>query len=471
MAIYLREEANFKVSAPINSSTRTTLNVAEASKNFTAVDPNSLDVKVEGIHSNIITRNWTCYTDECLRKATPRWVSPYKRPVIMHHKENDGVIIGRVKAAEHITENTRSNTPATLFTLNIADKDGKEGVLNGTLETTSIGAIVYEAYCSICGQNIAEDGPCEHILGEVYDDDICYWRIEDMEPKEISYVIVPSDVYASNVEICDKTKKAAVKESNNIEDEVNNMSYLDEQIKALLEVKESQSATEKVVDEEVKDGDDKKPNKNPEGKKEDKSVEDKPAEPVEEPEKPEEDPKAPEDDKEPEDPKKDDDPKDDDNKEPADSNKDNEDDKTSEVDDLKARIKELEAEVADLKGKLKSETTAKESLNAKYLELSEKQKAYLLGEINTVRKSMGLTEQASETAGPVELLETQLLTLREASAITAKNIVPKIPKLGSESLVDDASDNTVKETEERLDVKESVSIEDFNAMMKKFYKK
>ena len=59
----------------------------------TYVDKDSLMVDIEAIHS-IITRNDTLYTEQCIKDSIPYWTAPYERPVIMHHNEKDGKIIG-----------------------------------------------------------------------------------------------------------------------------------------------------------------------------------------------------------------------------------------------------------------------------------------------------------------------------------------------------------------------------------------
>jgi hypothetical protein len=134
----------------------------------------------------------------------------------MHHNEKDGKIIGRIRFVAYTDKNTRSGTGALLFTANVPDKDGKEQIQDGRLKTVSIGAIVHDCRCSICGHNIAEDGPCEHERGQRYDDKICYWMIYSMEAKELSYVIVPSDVYAHNIRIY-KPEKANMNMAANFE--------------------------------------------------------------------------------------------------------------------------------------------------------------------------------------------------------------------------------------------------------------
>jgi hypothetical protein len=174
------------------------------------LDPNSLMVDIEGIHVGP-TRNFTWYTEEGLVSSVPTWTKPYHRPLIMHHNEKDGKIIGRVLFATYTDKNTLSNTGALVFTANVPDKDGKEQVQDGRLKTVSIGAIVHDARCSICGQNIAEEGPCDHERGHQYNGKTCYWMIYKMEAKELSYVIVPSDIYAQNTKVY-KPSKSDLKE-------------------------------------------------------------------------------------------------------------------------------------------------------------------------------------------------------------------------------------------------------------------
>ena len=187
------------------------LNLTESYTVETYIDEDSLMVDMEALHS-VITRNDTLYTPECIKKSVPLWTQPYERPVIMHHDDEAGITIGRVKAAKYIDHSERSNTPALELTVNIGEENGKKGIKNGTLATVSVGVIAHEAKCSICGQNLAE-GFCEHEKGEVYEGKRCYWIITDIEPKEVTYVIVPSDIYAQNT----RRYNAVNKKKNNKE--------------------------------------------------------------------------------------------------------------------------------------------------------------------------------------------------------------------------------------------------------------
>lgn len=172
--------------------------------NSSLIDPNSIMVDVEAIHVGP-TRNYTWYTEQAVRGFIRTWTSPYLRPVIMHHNEKDGVIIGRVREATYINKSKLSGTGCALLTINVPSKEGKEQILDGRLSTVSVGVIAHDIRCSICGEQIQldEDGDecCGHKKGGTYEGKTAYWMIYSMEAKEVSYVVVPSDIYAGNVNI------------------------------------------------------------------------------------------------------------------------------------------------------------------------------------------------------------------------------------------------------------------------------
>ena len=206
---------------------KASLNITEADHtNVDAVAPDSIMVEIEGIHAApFSTRNYTRYTPKCLRDSVNSWTQPYRRPLIKHHNEENGEPIGRIVSAEYTTRNTRSGTPALKFTVNVPDEKAKESIQNGLLSTVSIGVIAHDIRCSICGKPIldAERG-CEngHKRGVTYTLDsgekaTCYWDIHEMEAKELSYVDVPSDMYAKTIDIYPAEKhssnQSSIKES------------------------------------------------------------------------------------------------------------------------------------------------------------------------------------------------------------------------------------------------------------------
>lgn len=195
------------------------------------IDPNSLMVDIEAIHAMPhATRNYTRYTEKCLKSSVPLWTKPYNRPLIKHHNEKNGDIIGRVIDASYKAKDTLSNTPALMLTVNIPGEQAKADVKNGINQTVSIGVVAEDVRCSVCGKQIELDSngnviSCEHQKGHVYGGETAFWDIYSMEPKEVSYVIVPSDIFAGNVKSypATKNKPTKVNESYKEEWEIVNM--------------------------------------------------------------------------------------------------------------------------------------------------------------------------------------------------------------------------------------------------------
>ena len=204
MAIILREYIGDDNNIATSADNRTSP-LAFKESDATAIaapSPDTLMVEVEGIHAApFVTRNFTRYMPDCLKESQAKWTSPYLKPLIKHHNDRDGQIIGRICDA-HYTENTGiKDVGGLVFTLSVPDKQAAEEVENRILETVSIGVSADDVRCSICGSQIvdAEEGcPKGHIRGNSYAEGLCSWDIHSMEPKELSYVIVPSDVYAKN---------------------------------------------------------------------------------------------------------------------------------------------------------------------------------------------------------------------------------------------------------------------------------
>ena len=248
MAIEIREY----IGSDFNIKESTSIGPMNLSEGYLEQDPiaeDSIMQEIEGIHVGP-TRNYTWYMEEALDYSIPTWTKPYQRPLIMHHNEKDGKIIGRIVHVEKLTKNTRSGTPALLFTCNVPDKDGKEQIQDGRLKTVSIGVIAHDVRCSICGQQVEldENGypECGHVRGATYEDnEVCYWQIYKMEAKELSYVIVPSDIYAHNVRTYKPNKKKVKLQENLQEGMIKAMEI--EKTNNEVEVKEGQ-----IIEEEVK---------------------------------------------------------------------------------------------------------------------------------------------------------------------------------------------------------------------------
>jgi hypothetical protein len=394
-----------------------------------AMSPDSIMVDIEGIHS-IVTRNFTYYTPECLKKSAPYWTTPYERPVIMHHNDRDGIQIGRVKAVEYL-EQSRAKSPGLLFTCNIGDEAGIKGVKNGTLSTVSIGAVIHKATCSICGQNIAAEGECEHQRGRKYDGKLCYWLMEDMEPKELSYVIVPSDRYANTVRIY-KPKDISAKESYNEGGNDADMGIFDNIDLPLTEPEVQEAVNEEIVqveaEVEVKEASDEK-QQEVEVKEEEVVLE-------EEPQVVEEEPKQ----------EKEEEPVEEESKEKSidDMSKEELADKCKE---LMKQVSGLLEDVKYLKGKLDKERGFKEALELEILQMKQVQKMHLAEQIVSLRKELGLREESMDDLMLLseESLNSSIKTFMEFKESNTFN-VNTLPKIESKALVDEEMDNTIKES-------------------------
>ena len=409
-----------------------------------AVSPDSINVDIEGIHS-IVTRNFTYYSPECLKKSAPSWTSPYEKPVIMHHKDKDGVQIGRIKNAEYL-ETTRPGMPGLLFTVNIGDEAGIKGVKNGTLSTVSIGAIVHKATCSICGQNIAAEGECEHKRGKYYDDKLCYWIMDEMEPKELSYVIVPSDKYANTVKIY-KPRNNSMKESYSEGEADKTMNIFDN-----LDLSMAQPEEQPPVQEAQEAA-----TKEPEVKEPEQKVQEEPKANILEPEKeaevsvssevPAKSEQEPEEEKESK-------------KEEVNKKEVSKEELLDLVKKQEKLISELQEDIKYLKSKLDKERGIKESLELEILQFKKMNKLHLAEQIVDLRKELGLKEEAIDDLMMLseESLNSSIKTFMEFKESNTFN-VNKLPKIDSPALVNEKEDNTTKEVQESVNNKNLSNID------------
>ena len=199
MSLLLKEYGGF---VPVADQTAP-IPLEEADNNLTEPVPGTLMVEMEGIHAYPFrTRNYTRYMPEALKASIPKWTNPYLRPVILYHNDQDGKIIGRIYHVEYREQTGVKDVGGLIFTTAVPDEKAAKDISSRLLETVSIGVSANDVRCSICGQRItsADEGcPEGHTRGAEYDGETCCWDIYDIDPKEISYVIVPSDPYARNI--------------------------------------------------------------------------------------------------------------------------------------------------------------------------------------------------------------------------------------------------------------------------------
>lgn len=421
----------------------------------------SIMVDVEAIHS-ILTKNFTLYSPEALRESAQRWTEPYERPVIMHHNDEDGTIIGRVKKAKYTNKTKETGKPGLILSLNISEKQGIEGVKSGRLLTVSIGANASDVKCSVCGKNIAEED-CPHQRGEIYDGKLCYWIVEKLgDPKEISYVIVPSDKYAKNVNIYSPNefkKHNLLAESES--EEVNRVLF--EDIEKAIEVATKEAADEsleeKVISEEVKEEAEQKVEETKE-----EQVEEVKEEKTEEPEETKE-----EEEKEVEEKKEDSE---------EEKEEDGADSFVSALNKLQAESRDMEQRIIELKRQLGIEKGLKESLEKELEILKAEKKANLVEKNNNLRKQLNLTEMDADVAKytSMEMLEASISNYEELISLnSADTVIKNIEKVNSDVLVSESEDKISVEQNKNLKEKaekqsntlnETTFDEDLNAFLR-----
>lgn len=417
--IYLKEYVNSKAIYEKNIKNNK-LDITESNVHQ-GVSDNSLMVDVEGIHS-VLTKNYNFYSPEALKKSCDKesWTRPYERPVIMHHNDEDGIIIGRIKKARYSNKTAFTEYPGITFTLNIPHKDGKSGVEDGRLLTTSIGVSATDVRCSICGENIAESA-CEHEKGVTYDGKLCYWIVRDFEPKEISYVIVPSDPYAKNVKVYspkEYNKTTLLAESNY--EEVNSLKLTEKEKELVDEIEKTLNKTSKEEE-----------NKEEEKKEEKKETE------IEE---------------------------------VINSNED--EDKVKEK--LIKIASDLERALASIRQELEIEKGQRETLEEELKEYKKKEKLSLIEKTNEIRNKLNMEEMDSSVAieYSTDLLESTLKTYKEIIESVEKRENPEIQikAISSKTIVDDEQDPAMKNTKNLSEKDEKISNTSLEEDLKNFLK-
>lgn len=396
------------------------MNVSESTLAAAQYAPNSLMVEHEAIHVGP-TRNYTWYTREALEGSVPTWTFPYARPVIKHHNEENGDTIGRVVEVSYQEKSQLSNSGYLKLIANVPDEKGKQDIQNGLLHTVSIGAIVHEATCSICGHNIAEEGPCEHERGVEYEGKICYWMINRMEAKEISYVIVPSDKYAQVTKYWVHNKPTtSIKESFDGQKGVLDMSIPNEteQNNQVSSVKDVQEGV--IIEEE--------------GQKEGVTPEE---------------PKAAEPEAK---------------KDKAETEPIQEDATAKELETLKETVKTLEDKVAELEkelaaknASLQKEVAARESLEERIISIQEAEKTELIKKVCSIKESLGLSANAEKLQSKsIEFLKESLEDLQDELSTKESVETPIVtePEIPTQTVQNPSIAENTEENKE-LSVKES----------------
>jgi len=160
--------------------------------------PDSINIKIKATHFEYINRNAVLYTKNAIDKGAKTWVTPYKKPKLVGHDSKKDPI-GRVTAYNIITTDAVNEPPNYIELIaHITDKDAIAKILDGRYYTVSVGSRSNKVICSECSQIITEDGLCEHKKG-TYNGagKQIYWKIDQIDYIESSFVNDPADEYAA----------------------------------------------------------------------------------------------------------------------------------------------------------------------------------------------------------------------------------------------------------------------------------
>jgi len=160
--------------------------------------PNEINVRMKATHFNFVNKNSVYYTTDAVTNGAKSWVSPYQKPKLVgHDKTRDP--IGRIVDFRIVNSDAVDEPPDYVeLTAKITDSSAIEKVLDGRYSTVSVGSRSSRVLCSECGQNIIQDGLCEHKKGTMNDNGKrIHWIIDQINYIESSFVNEPADEYAS----------------------------------------------------------------------------------------------------------------------------------------------------------------------------------------------------------------------------------------------------------------------------------
>lgn len=173
---------------------------------------------INATHAGFINGNHTWYLEEDMANGVDTWISPYNKPVLVHHEMKKDAI-GRVLSAKYVkmtdSKNGNKNYPKGFIQLEveITDQEAVAKIKDRRYNTVSISTDARTARCSICNQDIAAKGLCEHERGKKYDGKKCFWYLGGLKYKEVSYVNAPADEYAETERFEEKEVLMAVSDS------------------------------------------------------------------------------------------------------------------------------------------------------------------------------------------------------------------------------------------------------------------
>lgn len=174
-------------------------------------------VDIVASHAGRMTANYAVYDADSMKECAPSWITPYNKPVLIHHYDFVDPI-GRVVDVAFVpaprtnpfSTDSAVTTPETAGTghlrlrAHITDQKAIEKIADKRYLTVSVEFSSKKAICSICKKNQADrKSTCSHNRGMDYEDQVCYVNVYDFSYKEISFINFPADDYATVVGISD----------------------------------------------------------------------------------------------------------------------------------------------------------------------------------------------------------------------------------------------------------------------------
>lgn len=207
-----------------------------------------LRVRIAATHSGKITRNNGFYLPHKMRSGAQTFTDQYPKPIQVHHEDTtdpigrvihsayidlSGAVFDSVKdsvasesqlkdfvtgqlsfedsiqfASEFFINDLKVSSDPNFEGLgyveiiaSISDPDAIQKILDGRYLTGSVGASTNAAVCSVCKEDWAKDGPCEHRPGKVYDGVKCVIIAGDLIYDEYSFVNRPADRHSRIIEV------------------------------------------------------------------------------------------------------------------------------------------------------------------------------------------------------------------------------------------------------------------------------
>ena len=187
----------------------------------------NLICEVDATHSGTLINN-RIYPPDSMEKGVKSWTKPYKKPVLINHDDTSDPV-GRVIKAKYFKtlrgEETKDYKPILKrsdgygfqrLTVKVTDPTAIQKILDGRYETVSVRMNTDHAWCSICNIDWSNDGPCEHMPGQMYDNKLAYITTGDLSYREVSFVNIPADEFAGVKEALLTSGEAGIQKSDSI---------------------------------------------------------------------------------------------------------------------------------------------------------------------------------------------------------------------------------------------------------------